>query len=344
MRIVFLYTELAEYFVSCCKELARHAEVHVFRYPVNKEAPFQFEFHELNIYNKADFTFNTLQSKIQEINPDIIICSGWMDKDYNSLAKMFRKRIPVVAAFDTSWRGDVKQYILSLISPWYIHSRFSHAWVPGNRQKEYAKKLGFKDKNILTGFYSCNTRYFNDVYSDSIGQKEERFPKRFLFVGRYYDFKGVKELWKAFIELKSEFPNEWELWCAGVGDISPAIHPDIKHLGFIQPDKMKEILIQTGVFILPSRFEPWGVVVHEHAAAGFPLLLSNEVGAAGQFLESGKNGYLFKANNQQEIKNALKQIILLNSTDLLKMAKISHEKAQSITPEKWAKQLLNLKN
>src|SRR5574343_195065 len=341
MRFVFLYTELAEYFLSCCRELDKQAEVHIFRYPVNKEAPFQFEFSELNIYNKSDFNLFSLKEKIKSIQPDVIVCSGWMDKDYNLLARDFRNIIPVVAAFDTSWRGDLKQQFLRFISSWYLHSRFTHAWVPGKKQAEYALKLGFKKDKILTGFYSCNVTYFNGIFNDSIQQKKSDFPKRFLFVGRYYDFKGVQEMWRAFVELKSEFPNDWQLWCAGVGDIIPKLHPDIRHLGFIQPGDMREILRQTGVFILPSRFEPWGVVVHEHAAAGFPLLLSDQVGASEQFLVSGTNGFTFQANNIGQIKNAMKQIILLNSTDLLRMAEISHSKAQAITPGKWVQQILS---
>lgn len=343
MKILFFYTELANYFVAGCKELAHHAEVHVFRWPVNKEAPFEFEFGKLHVYNKNEYDYNQLETKVKEINPDLMIFSGWIDGDYNKIAKTYNKKVPTIVAFDTHWRGDLKQQILKIIAPIYLHKRFSHAWVPGQIQKEYALKLGFRNENIMEGFYTCDVNYFNTIYQSTINEKSQQFPKRFLFVGRYYDFKGVKELWQAFIELQNEMPNEWELWCAGNGDIEPATHPKIKHLGFVQPQKMKEILSKTGVFILPSHFEPWGLVVHEHAAAGFPLLLSKNVGAVGLFLEENKNGFVFSGKEINDIKRVMKQIILLNSSELIEMSKHSHQLAQKLNTEKWVQQLINFK-
>ena len=113
--------------------------------------------------------------------------------------------------------------------------------------------------------------------------RKKNFPKRFLYVGRYYDFKGVKTLWDAFIQLQVENPNDWELWCLGNGDLEPLEHPKIKHLGFMQPEDLDKIISETGIFILPSLFEPWGVVVQEYAAAGYPLILSNQIGYYFQY-------------------------------------------------------------
>src|SRR5207247_481782 len=130
---------------------------------------------------------------------------------------------------------------------------------------------------------------------------------RFLYVGRYYDFKGITDLWEAFIQLQSARPNEWELWCLGAGSIAPVEHPKIKHFGFVQPTDLEPIIEQCGVFVLPSRFEPWGVVAQEYVASGFPLLLSRAVGAGEAFLEPGKNGYFFESGNVAQIKEQLQK-------------------------------------
>jgi glycosyltransferase involved in cell wall biosynthesis len=219
---------------------------------------------------------------------------------------------------------------------------FSHAWVPGQIQKHYVLNLGFKKEHIETGFYSCDLNHFETIYQTQKTQKQEQFPKRFLYVGRYYEFKGIKELWQAFIELQAEQPNEWELWCLGVGDIEPINHPKIKHFGFVQPKDLEKYTSQTGVFVLPSRFEPWGVVVHEFAASGFPLLLSNKVGAKEQFLQEGRNGFEFEAENTVALKQALQKIIHTNDGDLKKMSALSNELAQTISPQKWVESLLRM--
>ena len=343
MNVLFLYTELADYFIQCCIELSRQANVHIIRWPVNKEAPFEFRFPDtLKIYDKTAHQGAALSTLIDSIQPDIILCSGWIDKDYLREVKRYSGKVPTVITLDTQWRGSLKQHIASALSRFFIRDRFSHAWVPGNSQALYAKKLGFGEKNIRTGFYCCDLRRFNTIYTEQVHEKTRSFPKRFLYAGRYYDFKGVKELWQAFEELSNETGTDWELWCIGKGDIEPVQHPKIKHLGFVQPTNMATVTAQCGVFILPSRFEPWGVVVHEFAAAGFPLLLSKEVGAAEAFLETGKNGYTFSKENVKEIKESLKKMVSLSDEELMRMGKHSHDLAQRIHPEFWAQTIMDM--
>ncbi len=343
MTFLFLYTEIAEYFLACCNELTNHGDVHVVRWPVNKEAPFQFQVNQkIKLYSKADYDTTQLKQLVNNIKPDVIICSGWIDKDYLKITKSYFKKIPTVMTCDTHWNGNFKQRLATVISRFTLLNIFTHAWVPGLIQKQYVLNLGFKEQNIETSFYSCDLNHFESIYQSQKTEKQNHFPKRFLYVGRYYEFKGIKELWQAFVELQSEQANDWELWCLGIGDIEPISHPKIKHFGFVQPKDLANYTSQTGVFILPSRFEPWGVVVHEFAASGFPLLLSNKVGAKEPFLHEGKNGFEFEAENVQAIKQALKNIINTKESDLIAMSNYSNNLSKSISPEKWVNNLLKM--
>ena len=345
MKFLFLYTEIAEYFLACCNELTKHGEVHIVRWAVNKEAPFQFSINEkIKIYSKTDYNQNQLNQLIETINPEVIICSGWIDKDYLKITKRYFRKIPTIMTCDTHWNGSLKQRIAMVASRFTLLNIFSHAWVPGQIQKQYVLNLGFKENNIETGFYSCDLAHFASIYQSQKTQKEILFPKRFIYVGRYYEFKGIKELWQAFIELQTEEPNEWELWCLGIGDIEPIQHPKIKHFGFVQPKDLATYTSQTGVFILPSRFEPWGVVVHEFAASGFPLLLSNKVGSKEQFLHEGKNGFIFLSENVNDLKQTLKKIIHTGESDLMDMSIYSHHLSKTITPKTWVDSLLKMSN
>ncbi|MCE3258942.1 MAG: glycosyl transferase, group 1, partial [Bacteroidetes bacterium] len=266
MNFLFLYTELADYFINCCEKLSRHGTVHVIRWPVNKEAPFKFEFPDrVKIYDKHHYSFSQLSELVSSIRPDIIICSGWIDKDYLKLVKPYFGKIPTVVACDTHWKGTFRQRIATLLSPFYLKNRFSHAWVPGQPQYTYVQKLGFKKEKIKTGFYCCDLDKFNAIYEKHMPAKRKIFPKRFLYAGRYYDFKGVTDLWEAFSQVEQEQASGWELWCIGTGSVEPVQHPSIRHFGFVQPKDLEPIVSQTGVFILPSRSEPWAVVVQEYA-------------------------------------------------------------------------------
>jgi glycosyltransferase involved in cell wall biosynthesis len=346
-KILFLYTELAGYFLSCVAELLKEpgVEVHIVRWPVNNEAPFDFEFSDkLKIYERKSYSREQLITLASTISPDIIYCSGWVDKDYLAVCRQYRNSIPVMVGLDNHWKGTLKQRIACMAAKVSIHRCFNYCWVPGAPQFIYAQKLGFKKENILQGFYSADVLAFQQMYEASRQEKEKRFPKRFIYVGRYYAFKGVQDLWEAFIEMNNEGGSEWELWCLGKGDIEPVSHPKIKHFGFVQPSQMSEFIGKTGVFVLPSHFEPWGVVVHEFAAAGFPLICSDEVGAATAFIADGYNGYIYEAGNKSDLKKKLKEITSMSDHTLLEMGTRSIEKAEQVTPAKWVRTLLSVLN
>ncbi|MHB8260545.1 MAG: glycosyltransferase family 4 protein [Bacteroidia bacterium] len=345
MNIVFLYTEIAPYFIACCNKLAEDYKVniHIIHYPVNYVAPFNFSIQpNIKLYNINDYDFNSLTNLVEELKPTILICSGWIDKEYLHICKKQYNKTLTVLTLDTHWRGNLKQYILVLLSPFFIQNKFKKAWVPGTIQKQYAKKLGFNQEDIALGFYSCDVDYFSSIRNKIVASKQQNFPKRFIYVGRYYDFKGIQLLWQAFIELQNETPNDWELWCLGTGGIQPIKHPKIKHFGFIQPENFLEYAQQTGVFVMPSLFEPWGVVLHEFATMGFPLLASDKVGAVESFLEDTKNGFIFKANDVTSLKEKLKDVMQLSSEQLNLMGDCSHQLAQSITPKTWSDNLMKL--
>lgn len=343
-KVAFLYSEIAGYFLACVKALAQNADVLIVRWPINSEAPFKFEeIPNCEIVCKTDYSLKELTDKVIDFKPEILVCSGWMDKDYLKIVRSIDSNVKRVLSLDNHWNGSLKQRLATVVSPFYLKKIFTHAWVPGTKQETFAKKLGFGGK-ILKGFYCADTALFHEKYEATFEQKRQVFPKRFLYVARYVEHKGIFEMWQAFSELQSELPNEWEMWCLGTGDQweNRAKHEKIKHIGFVQPADMDQYIAATGVYILPSKFEPWGVTTQEFAICGFPLLLSTKIGSAEAFL--GANGIGFEAGSVVEIKEAMKKIMRMTDEELLKMAEESHAIGMKYTTKDWANTLLKLKN
>jgi glycosyltransferase involved in cell wall biosynthesis len=111
---------------------------------------------------------------------------------------------------------------------------------------------------------------------------------------------------------------------------------------FMQPEQLMLEVANAGCFLLPSRGEPWGLVVHEFAAAGLPLIVSDVVGAASTFLISGLNGFSFKVNDPKALTNRMLQVINMTDQELHAMAVSSHALSQRITPETSAGNLLSV--
>ncbi len=335
-KILVLYTELADYILNSFNYFAENynSEFYVVHWPINNEAPFNFENSKgLKLYNKSNYNNDTLSLLVKDINPDAIICAGWMDKDYIRIVKEYKGDIPTILTMDNHWEGNLKQQLLRLVSPFYLNKIFSHIWVPGEPQKYYAKKLSFKEKQILTGFYVANEGVFKNI--------EHQHENTFVYIGRYIKHKGITDLWTAFIELKNELPNDWKLKCIGTGDLwdEKIQHKDIEHLGFLQPSELSKE-IKGGVFVLPSHFEPWGVVVHEFAMAGFPIIVSDKVGSGTAFLD--ENGYKFKSSNVSDLKEQMKSIILAKDSEMELMSNKSKINSNKISNENWSEQLNNV--
>jgi len=327
-------------------ELYPDVQFHIVRWPVNKEAPFQFDLEGVSVYERSDYTNESLLDLANKIKPNVIISSGWIDKGYVNVCKQFKGKVKTVLALDNHWLGGAKQKLAALLSPFLIRNKFSHVWVPGKPQRQFAEKLGFKSSQIFEGFYSADVELFSSYYEKVKAMKELSFPKRFLYVGRYVEHKGIFDMWNAFIELQNEQPNDWELWCIGTGDQydNRVEHEKIKHFGFVQPSDFLSYIEKTGVYILPSHVEPWGVSLHEFAAAGFPLLCSDKIGASEKFVKNGKNGSIFPAGDKDAIKDSFRKIIALSESELLAMQKKSIELSLTITPTNWANTLIKLIN
>jgi len=313
-------------------------------WPINPEAPFKFDLSFIDeVYSRDKLDDAQLKQQVLDFAPDLVLCSGWMDKTYMKICKQHVGRVPVVLSMDNHWTGSIKQHIATLIAPFKLLNTFNRAFVPGEAQKDYALRLGFKEEHIQTGFYSADTTKFQSVFETTHAQKKNNFPKRFLYLGRYVEHKGIFDLWDAFQKFKTSYPD-WELWCVGTGDqFENRVETEgIKHFGFIQPSEMLPILQETGVYILPSHFEPWGVSVHEMAVAGFPMLLSDKIGSREAFLDG--NGREFESSNVDSLLEAMQWIAKQEVTELNRMAERSNELGLKNTPEVWAGKLLSFLN
>src|SRR5690606_37458638 len=220
----------------------------------------------------------------------------------------------------------------------WLRQTFSHAWITGEAQARYAERLGFPKNRIRRGFYAADIDLATSVEARSRTAKAEKFPHRLLCVARYIPSKGHQYLVESFAELcDTGQAGDWELWCIGTGELFPLPqqHPRIRHIGFVQADAMGPYMEQCGVFILPSLYEPWGVVVHEFAAAGLPVLLSDAVGSRFRFLREGENGHGFQAGDAESLKQAIRKIVATPDAELAEMGLRSGELGRSWGPAQW---------
>ncbi|HET9074643.1 MAG TPA: glycosyltransferase family 4 protein [Solirubrobacteraceae bacterium] len=80
-------------------------------------------------------------------------------------------------------------------------------------------------------------------------------------------------------------------------------------LGHLGPAELARAYSSADVFALPSRFEPFGVVVREAAAAGLPILTTTAVGAVGDIAVDGENAILVAPDDLSGTSVALTRLL-----------------------------------
>lgn len=287
---------------------------------------------------------------------DVFFCGGWADREMVRFAKKLRaKGTKTVLLIDTPWQGKLKQCIHCLYSRFYLTTTFDYAWCAGAPQERYLRYLGFSLSRIRRGYYCADTKKFAPIGAERLGIRKEElgtsgekpgtreWPHVFLYVGRYVAVKNMRRMERAFLKALEQMPgSDWKLRCIGGGQLwnERTIHPCIEHLGYKSPAEIQDYVRDAGCFVLPSVFEPWGVVVHEAALMGLPMLCSNQIQAATAYLKDGENGFTFDPKDEEAIVAVFLKIMRLSDAELAKMGRESHRLGLSYTTEDWAKRAM----
>ncbi len=343
MTILYLYAELMGYNIPVLQELStsHNAQVYVVHWDKKKLTPYKApQIDGVTYYNRSEFERNDFIELAQKINPDIVYVPNWYDKGYLPVCKFLRdKNVPVVAGLDNQWSGSLKQWLGCAYMRLYLRNFFSHLWVAGPSQYEFARRLGFSKNKIIFDFYSADVDKFKPIYQEKVLAHN---PKKFLFVGRLEPVKGIDLLLEAWRHISDK--KDWDITLIGSGSLKSQFKDElgVTVKDFMQPEKLVEEIRNYDCFILPSIYEPYGVVLHEFATAGMPIIASDTCGASSIFVISGHSGYQFKSGNALDLKDKMERIMQLNEDEFNDMRRNAHFKGMKITAQTSAAQFMSV--
>ena len=139
----------------------------------------------------------------------------------------------------------------------------------------------------------------------------------------------------------------WTLELVGDGPLKETFrkeYPDVVIKDFMPQNELAKEASEAGCFILPSRFEPWALVIQEFTAAALPIICTRQCGASRHFALNGYNGYVVDAEDVDGLAKAMDKIINSSTEQLIKMAERSRQLSQSVTPDFVADTLLSILN
>ncbi|HEV8186584.1 MAG TPA: glycosyltransferase family 4 protein [Pyrinomonadaceae bacterium] len=187
-----------------------------------------------------------------------------------------------------------------------------------------------------------NLPYFSDLKRFANSEQRARAERTFLFSGALIHRKGVDLLAAAFVEIAREFSNV-RLKVIGDGGLRESVEQmlskvrdRVEFVGFRDWDQLPEAYANADVLCVPSRYDGWGLVVPEGLASGLPVIATDRMGAALEFVETGRNGWLISAGDQRPLVAAMREAVGLSATELERMGRHARESVSAHTLENGA--------
>ena len=158
-----------------------------------------------------------------------------------------------------------------------------------------------------------NFPYFSDLERFAVPAREEKRERTFLFSGSLIERKGVDLLARAFVRLAEEV-SDVRLRIVGEGELRESlvqilrpVSERVEFVGFRDWDELPGEYARADVLCVPSRYDGWGLVVPEGLASGLPVIATDRMGAALEFVESGRNGWLIRAGDEEALFAAMRE-------------------------------------
>jgi glycosyltransferase involved in cell wall biosynthesis len=264
--------------------------------------------------------------ELRRFHPDAVAVGGWNQPAFwLALAYCRLRRIPLLVWIESTARDARSEARPLALARGAMVRGAAGAYVPGSASAEYARSLGVKLVETAPNAIDAS------VFAQAAVDRSGRDTCTFLYVGRLDPEKGLDTLFEAFREVPGE------LVLVGSGGDEPRLRrlagERVRFEGAKDRDEVVGYYRDADVFVLPSRSEPWGMVLNEAAAAGLPLVATEESGASHDLVDG--NGYRIAAGDVVALRDAMSSLAAdpeLRS----RMGARSRELAKHFTPEAWA--------
>jgi glycosyltransferase involved in cell wall biosynthesis len=202
----------------------------------------------------------------------------------------------------------------------------------GTLNAEYWRHYLGEDFPLYLMPYAVDNRYFQRR-AEEVRQGRAELQKELnldparpviLFASKLQRRKRCEDLVKAYRDLLAvdgSMPHP-HLVIVGDGEERTSLEKQVtdyglegvRFCGFRNQSELPRFFDLATVFVLPSRHEPWGLIVNEVMNAGRAVIVSDEVGSQPDLIENGVEGCVFPAGDVTSLRNALRTVLATPET------------------------------
>jgi glycosyltransferase involved in cell wall biosynthesis len=207
---------------------------------------------------------------------------------------------------------------------WLVQRIFSLArvvLVSSTGGVEYVKSLGFPAKRIVLVPSAVDNEWWSEQAANADRDAVRaawNIPSNgsvALFCAKLQPWKGPGDLLEAFaranvsgsyVVFAGDGPERFNL---EISARELGISDRVRFLGFLNQSQLAAVYCAADLFVLPSLFEPFGLVVNEAMLCGLPVAVSDRVGARFDLVRADENGYVFRAGDVEALAAILRDIL-----------------------------------
>lgn len=193
----------------------------------------------------------------------------------------------------------------------------------GRRNQEFYEAYGVPAHRIALVPYAADNAFFMKRAQSSwearcdirkgFGLRED--VPLVLFSGKLLARKRPQDVLEACARVACRVPVS--LAYVGHGTERAAIERRARDLGFsdvaflgVQNQSVLPALYSAAdLLVLPSDFDPWGMVVNEAMCCGLPVVVSDKVGAAADLVSDGANGFVYPVGDVPALADLLLRLV-----------------------------------
>lgn len=365
-KYLMIYLEPTPYIISLIKKIIRQLKgkgtVDVLFVNQNISQKWDLSLKDIPakiLPRKLFSCFNELYRTIIKGRYNVIHIAGW-GNSYSLFSLLIAKqhKIPVVMESDShlhnspTWKKTIKSIFYPLLFS------LPQMMLPvGIRQAEYLRYYGIKENKIKIVNMTVDVNHIIKQCSKLGRSGRNKIRKKlgflnkdivYLFVGRLVNHKGIEDLISAFNIISRKHKNT-KLLIIGDGSKKEFVKKQgkenrkIKYLGRLNQEEIIKIYHASDIFVLPSHFEPWGLVINEALASKLPVIVTEAVGCVDDLVKNNKTGIVVKTKNIKELANAM-QTLHQNPTKRKQMGKQGKKLISKWTLENEAQKIIQVWN
>ena len=218
---------------------------------------------------------------------------------------------------------------------WMVR-RADAAFVNGRSGADYLKSLGFKGSTATIPYTIDDALFRGNTYQPDVQER------RLLYCGRVDASKGVLRFYGVLRRWCHNHPHRrvhFEMIGGGPDCDAILADPPPPNLTLSILPRLDQADLAThyhraDLFVFPSLFDEWGVVINEAMSAGLPVLGSIYSQAVTELVADQENGWLFAPDDEKNTYVGIHHALTAPTTQLEQMSLRARDTVQGISPER----------